>query len=153
MPNGKAHMIVGGLTGTATAAVLSRNENGWDFALEVLGGAGAGAIGGKLPDSLEPALHPHHRAFFHSLAAGGATTAATRKWLCAAQGRLRLEAKEQRALMDETDGFEAFLHWLFWVGLRLLSGATAGFTTGYLSHLALDASTPMSLPLLGVKSG
>ena len=76
--------------------------------------------------------------------------AATCKWLCAAQDRLRFEANEQRALFDKTDGFDAFLHWVFWVGLRLLSGAMAGLIAGYLSHLALDACTPKSLPLLGI---
>ncbi len=38
---------------------------------ETLIAAGIGAIGGLVPDLLEPAVHPNHRAFFHSYAAGG----------------------------------------------------------------------------------
>jgi hypothetical protein len=36
---------------------------------EVVRAAGVGMIGGLLQDLLEPAIHPHHRKFFHSYAA------------------------------------------------------------------------------------
>src|ERR1700731_3123532 len=37
---------------------------------EVLVAAGVGAIGGLVPDLLEPAIHPNHRRFFHSYITG-----------------------------------------------------------------------------------
>jgi membrane-bound metal-dependent hydrolase YbcI (DUF457 family) len=44
-----------------------------DF-LEVITFAGLGAAFAALPDVLEPATSPNHRALFHSLACGGAVT-------------------------------------------------------------------------------
>ncbi|MBN2465183.1 metal-dependent hydrolase [candidate division WOR-3 bacterium] len=86
--------------------------------------AAACAIGGcvaVVPDLLEPALHPNHRSLFHSVAAGGTVV-------------YGLGKKTASAVPDP------------WVRLALQSLAV-----GYLSHLALDATTPKSLPLLGCK--
>jgi membrane-bound metal-dependent hydrolase YbcI (DUF457 family) len=87
-----------------------------------IAGAGLAAVATNLPDILEPALNPHHRQFFHSLAFAG---------LLIACGK---------ALYDwqpETDEGR-FSRKAGLIGL----GA-------YLCHLALDATTPRSLPLLG----
>lgn len=82
----------------------------------------ASAIGGaKLPDILEPAIHSHHRKFFHSVVVlVGAACAA--KWLW----DWRPQTTEQRCLR----------------------ASLCGFLIGYGSHLAMDAFTPRSLPLV-----
>jgi membrane-bound metal-dependent hydrolase YbcI (DUF457 family) len=82
MPNFKKHAstgaIIGGLAGLAITLINQNNKIkhgqqdriNW---IEVLGytagGATIGTIGGILPDLLEPANHPHHRKFFHSVTA------------------------------------------------------------------------------------
>jgi membrane-bound metal-dependent hydrolase YbcI (DUF457 family) len=87
-----------------------------------IAGTGLAAVATNLPDILEPAVTPHHRQFFHSLAFAGLLIAAG------------------KALYDwqpETDEGR------FWRKAGLIGlGA-------YLCHLALDATTPRSLPLLG----
>lgn len=76
----------------------------------------------KLPDVLEPALHPNHRQFFHSVAFAAMLGAAAYKVY-----RWQPEEPVQKAAR-----------------FVLLVSASA-----YLIHLLLDAGTPKSLPLLG----
>lgn len=78
-------------------------------------------LGAKLPDILEPAVHSHHRAFFHSIAFAGGLIWAVKK------------LREWEPTTAEH---------------RLLKAACLGALVGYGSHLALDATTPRSLPLL-----
>lgn len=88
-------------------------------AVLLLAMAGSGIVGAKLPDILEPAIHSHHRAFFHSLVVAGGVAWAIRKIL---------------AWPRETPG------------QRLVRATALGFAVGYVSHLALDALTPRGLP-------
>ena len=82
-----------------------------------------GAFLGRLPDMIEPALrHPNHRQFFHSITA-----------LCA------LGIGMHKAYhWEPQDKFKKTIR-----GILLVGGAA------YLSHLALDAITKRSLPLIG----
>ena len=76
----------------------------------------------NMPDLLEPATHPGHRQFFHSV-----TFAAM----------LGMGMKKLYDWKPEEDAHKAIRH-------ILLVGGGA-----YLIHLALDACTPKSLPLIG----
>lgn len=76
----------------------------------------------KLPDMLEPAVHPNHRQFFHSVAFAGMLGIVTHKVYC----------WQPDNPTDET------------VRFLLLVCASA-----YFIHLLLDAGTPKSLPLIG----
>ncbi|QUN04782.1 metal-dependent hydrolase [Shewanella yunxiaonensis] len=87
------------------------------FIAPVLGG-----VVSKLPDIIEPAFHPNHRQFFHSV---------TMLTLLSA-GLL----KAYRWSPEEP--LEKFIR-----GAILICGAA------YLSHLICDASTPKGLPLVG----
>lgn len=78
--------------------------------------ASAGLAIACLPDILEPAVHPNHRAFFHSLAFNG--IAAILLWR-------RLNNPNVNALEKIT--------------LSVIGSA-------YLSHPLLDATTPKGLP-------
>lgn len=92
-----------------------------DRPILILAIVGGGLLGAKLPDVFEPAIHSHHRAFFHSLVMAGGITWAIRKIL---------------SMPRETPG------------QRLLRAALLGVAIGYASHLALDAFTPRSLPVI-----
>jgi len=83
---------------------------------------GVGAKCGSLPDLLEPALNPNHRQFFHSVAFGMLMV-----------GGLRQLYRWQP---DES-----------WQ--RLVRGATLIAGGAYLVHLAMDATTKKSIPLIG----
>lgn len=150
MANGKDHMIYGAIAGGAClvlSAVADGHEISW---AELIGAIAAGTCAAKLPDFLEPAIHPNHRSFFHSV--GFVGTAGPAFWSFASQKRneaLRLaEEYEKRAKQAQTEQ-EAQLYRRQAHRYRFLAGLWLGATAGYLSHLAADALTPKGLPLLG----
>lgn len=119
MPNAKTHMLVGAGVGL-TAALLDRKKH--PASHNVVVAPAVGTFMGRLPDILEPALHPNHRQFFHGMTVMTLLSA----------GLL----KAYQWSPDEP--FEKFLR-----GLMLIGGGA------YLSHLICDASTPKGLPLVG----
>jgi membrane-bound metal-dependent hydrolase YbcI (DUF457 family) len=76
MPNAKEHLIAGVVAGAVVngvAQLLERSEDptrrfDWEEFFVCVAAAGAAAL---LPDIIEPADSPHHRQFFHSIAAAG----------------------------------------------------------------------------------
>ena len=83
---------------------------------------GIGALCGSLPDLLEPAVHPNHRQFFHSVVFAAVLIEGGRRIY-----RWQPDNDWQRLVR----------------GLALITGGA------YLVHLAMDATTAKSLPLLG----
>lgn len=120
MANGATHRLTAALV-VGAACALSETDDRQKLTKPLLG-AGLGAVFTNLPDLLEPASHPNHRQFFHSLVFAGMLGAAAHK----------VYKWETDNPVDETIRFV------------LLAGAGA-----YLVHLILDATTPKSLPLLG----
>jgi len=120
MSNSATH----GLTAFAVVAALSavdEHRRGRTTLQPLVDGA-TGALLTSLPDKLEPAIHPNHRQFFHSVAfaAGvGYVTYKAYKW-------------------QPTEDWEKILRWLVVIG-----------GVAYLVHLVLDACTAKSLPLVG----
>jgi inner membrane protein len=120
MPNGAEHRIVAAAYVFSAAAVDWKTGDHWSKHPFVAAGLGAGF--GTLPDILEPAFHPNHRQFFHSVAFGmlvGLGLYKTYQWA-----------------PDSTLG-EVFR------AVALVGG------TAYLVHLLMDATTTKSLPLMG----
>ncbi|MGD9493123.1 MAG: hypothetical protein AB7V36_07185 [Bacteroidales bacterium] len=85
MGNFKKHAstgaVVGGLSGLIidTTNQYNRIKCGqqekfeWlELIVNIMGGTALGTMTGILPDFLEPAKHPNHRKFFHSLTAASA---------------------------------------------------------------------------------
>ena len=68
MSNGITHMAIAA-TVVGGAAAYSDSQAGTQ-SLKPVAAAGLAAALANLPDRLEPAIHPHHRQFFHSLAFG-----------------------------------------------------------------------------------
>jgi len=118
MPLTILHSFVGAATGVSFY-LLERSLAEKEIDSEALKrSALIGGIAGALPDILEPPLHRWHRRFFHSYAAFAAAAVA-------------FSASDSFEQLDE----EARL------AMRTAIAA-------YLSHLALDSRTPMSLPLM-----
>lgn len=118
--NGPTHRLV---AGAAVGLYLADQEAkvGPPTFKPFVGGAVA-AFFTNLPDVLEPATSPNHRAFFHSLAFAGLL----------ATGLHKLNQWQPETESDK-----------FWKGLGMLAGSA------YLIHLALDLTTRKSLPILG----
>jgi membrane-bound metal-dependent hydrolase YbcI (DUF457 family) len=120
MPNGPVHQFAG--AATALAVYAFDQERLDSPAINPLTAPIAGFALGKLPDWLEPALHPNHRQFFHSFVVLFAVLYGVKKvyeW------------------QPETD-LERFLR-----GAALIAGSV------YATHLILDGTTKKCLPLLG----
>lgn len=99
----------------------SETQNG-ETTWKPLASDAAAATLGTLPDLLEPAIHPNHRQFFHSIMFAGMVSYGvykTYKW----------HPEEPRLQL---------LRW----ALLIAGGA-------YLTHLAMDGFTTKSLPLVG----
>jgi inner membrane protein len=121
MPCATTHRLI---NFTATAVFLAAQERGSSQhpVRHPLLGATLSATLSTLPDLIEPAIHPHHRQFFHSL-----TFAAL-----VGYGVYKAYRWEPQTPSQEL--------------LRLLAiiGGSA-----YLLHLIADFTTARSLPLLG----
>jgi membrane-bound metal-dependent hydrolase YbcI (DUF457 family) len=116
MASGKQHALIGAGVAMAGWFVYCKLVERPLELGDVLLVAGVGAIGGLVPDLLEPANHPNHRQFFHSYAAGVFLVHANR----------HLSRNPQ--VPAEVRGT-----------VHLAS-------VGFLSHLLADAQTPKSLP-------
>ena len=149
MADGKTHLITGIATGTAIAAYTAREQSGVDFVAELIGGALGGAVGGKLPDILEPAIHSWHRSTAHSLVTATTIGVTAARSISAWQDFCRANASRHDDLCESaTEAVGRAWHTFVAFLWRLLSGVAVGVSVGYLSHLALDACTPRSIPLL-----
>lgn len=161
MPGRRTHQVVGTLAGTATGAYRSRNQKPEHRLPEILGGAFGGYVGSTFADYLEPAVSSWHRGPAHSGGTGAMVLASIdmfAKWeafcrsqadRCAAIPTVRVATPHGTvfvaSLGSPVDQLFRALAELFW---RFLAGIPAGFGASYVSHLALDAGTPRSIPLL-----
>ncbi len=148
--NGKTHRLAGTVAGGAAAYLMSDKADAtWQRVVEGVGGAIAGNIGARVPDWLEPAIHPNHRNVCHSVTTIGSMVYAACKTIESWEAHCRAKAQQFAAMRTRDAGLltwiQSFIGELFW---RLSAGALAGFTAGYGSHLALDATTPKRIPLL-----
>ena len=149
MANRRVHSTAGAVAGGTAAFLLARDLDPPLQLVEVLGGVIGGAWGGRLPDLIEPALHPGHRSVAHALVPGGMAGATVAPRLRRAQQPVRQWAERCRAgRYAATSTLEQLLWWLAEMACRLLAGAIPGAAAGYVSHLLLDAGTPMGLPLI-----
>ena len=116
---------------------------------EAAGGAVGGYGGGVLPDRIDVATHPGHRAEAHSMAITGTVGWIVRENLPEWQAALRIHADRLAAMRMQTE--TPLLQALFWIAeyfCRFVAGLAAGVLAGYASHLMLDFFTPASLPVI-----
>jgi membrane-bound metal-dependent hydrolase YbcI (DUF457 family) len=118
MPKRDTHLIAGAVVGCMVYVGIRALQGKEVNPLSLLLSGAGGAIGGELPDILEPATSPNHRAVFHSVLTGAITTYSSTK----IYNSNEIEDDVQAVLI-----------------------ACVG---GYLTHLMLDAGTSKSLPLL-----
>lgn len=145
--DGKTHRVVGASVG-AVAALYRARDKDTAPAIEALGGGIAGWYFGRGPDILEPATSPNHRGVFHGVAFALALVVGEAR-LLELQDDLRTWANRQEARGNQAqEVWAGLLHGLLALVGRLTAGALSAVCPAYWSHLALDATTPRSLPLL-----
>ena len=147
MPKRETHQKVGMTAGAVASAYHARGETLGDALVEVLGGRCAGWLAGALPDILEPAYrNPRHRSLCYSSVVLVTTAMMV---LEREREQLRQRARELHdARQTATNLIDVAVLFLLEIAYRFLAGALAGLQAGYVSHLALDAGTKASLPLL-----
>lgn len=156
MPNAPTHAIAAVVSGGALAIYRARDQIPSHRALEGLGGALGGLVGGRAPDSsfVDPAsLGPNHRRFGHSwtVLVGGVylADAVITAWerFCRDQADAAAHRLATDSALSSIGRVALIFAECMW---RLAAGAMAGFIAGYTSHLVLDAFTARSLPVLGL---
>lgn len=150
MPNFSTHAKVGVGAGMIAALPSSRTSEPAQRIAELLGGAAGGFFGAALPNLLEPATSPNHRALAHSLASAGTLLLLPiRDWQDRCRARASVFAQLASAADDGSEMSKRLnrsaLTWSF------LARAIPGLVAGYISHLLLDGATPRGLPIIGVK--
>ena len=117
MPNRSTHLVVGTTAGVA-AYFITKLIPDEPFTFKGLtGSALAVAFFGLLPDLIEPAIHPNHRAFAHSFTMSGMLL-----------GSNLITWKSPN----------------FPIGVKFMITICS---SAYLSHLMADARTPKGLPI------
>lgn len=121
MPCAATHRLVNFTATTVLLSALESHNEKRRLVHPVIGGALSAAVA-SLPDKIEPAIHPHHRQFFHSIAFA----------MLVGYGVYKAYQWEPETPLKKL--------------LRIIAviGGSA-----YLLHLAADSLTDRSLPLVG----
>ena len=130
MPNGKTHMFTGMLAGGVTSLVLQNKNSQIDLPYTTLA-VTIGGASGRLPDLIEPAFHPNHRAFFHSYLFG---------FFLVYIGRNIYNDLIQKE-SEEVD--EKKIDWVKIITFIVFIGIAA-----YIIHLLLDAFSRKGIPII-----
>lgn len=155
MPNAATHKALGAVTGLAATHCCvtpllrpEEEENGKPALL--LTGLAAGGVGGRIPDLLDPPIHPNHRGLYHSVLAG-----------CVVVGGAILTVKALKFLYEQTHhthGTEARPTTTGQGGAKssgislkqaAIGAAVLAVLGAIASHLLADSGTPDGLPLVG----
>jgi len=120
MPNFQGHLIAGAVTGGSIDIIRKIKDNkplkSQDIVI-LCAEVCIGVIGGFLPDKFEPASHPLHRKFFHSLLFMGLIGVGL-------------------VLLWKSESIAEWIKWL----LTTLAAA-------FIIHLIIDGFTPAGLPI------
>lgn len=120
MPNFKEHLVISSAVTSITYLSLCKYFDRRPDLAEFLICESIGVVTGAAPDIFEPAVHPNHRAFGHSLTLG--------------VGLARYAFLKCR---NENDDWEQFQKIVVVV-----------VVVAYLAHLLADAFTPRRLPVI-----
>jgi membrane-bound metal-dependent hydrolase YbcI (DUF457 family) len=149
--NGGVHKAVGAGVGIAAVAVFRSIEKSKPLGiLELAGGAVGGMIGASLPDILEPATSSYHRGPAHSMAFSSGIVYGAIKGLGEIRASLDKKAAELQYKSEKADDWLMSL--LYQIGawaVEFITGALTAVVPGYVSHIALDATTPRGVPIFG----
>lgn len=148
MANRAAHRLVGSVSGGCAAAWAARGQSPAILFVETLGGIGGGIAGARAPDVIDPPTCGRHRSVGHGMVPVGTAATALLRKLEEWQQQLRAFAEKERCECAAATTFLAQAwHLVLSLLAQLASGALVGFVAGYLSHLAMDFTTPACLPI------
>lgn len=152
MPRRDVHLGASTLVGIGAAIVTAPPLAGGHGVAYLAGTLVGARFGGCLPDLLEPATSPRHRAFFHSFATlSGVARLNVSPPLGLIESRQALidraaSLRTQRETLPLDDPNRSPL-WLEEMACCFIAGFSVGVLVGYLTHLLQDANTS-PLPLI-----
>jgi membrane-bound metal-dependent hydrolase YbcI (DUF457 family) len=127
--------------------VSRRGRSDFEILTEVVAGIAGGIVGSKIPDWAEPAINSWHRGPVHSVTAATLGGTAAVPQLQALDGwldRRILDLRRAQAMARTPQEANAYMiEIVFWLAVAAFM---KGLLAGYLSHLALDATTPRGIP-------
>lgn len=148
MSNRADHIVAGALASGCMATYLNKNDPSPDFLTDALSIFIGGWIGSKLPDIIDPPTSPRHRSIGHGMIQSSLLTRKAlsiipvfRKACFDASAEYEVKASKETGIWNL---FYRLISFVF----KFMAGLAPGILAGYVSHLALDFSTPMCLPLL-----
>ena len=135
MPDGRTHLVAGTVCGAVCSLAIQHqlHENKQLDPGHLALSTGTSAAVSRLPDILEPAVHPNHRAFFHSFAFGALLGfGAVKAWK-----KIKEKRAERNALGIEQISWEEILLGFAFIAIVVI-----------LLHLLMDGFTKKGLPLI-----
>ena len=151
MPNKNVHVPVGVISGGLVTALASPMMT-WcgPYLIEVIGALAGGALGGRLPDIIDPPDSPRHRGFGHSMACTAILDAGLSGVLITL--RTQINELDSEADLYRRSGYTIPSE----VALKLIScriayGFCLGLGAGWFSHLVMDGCMPDGLRLFNSK--
>jgi hypothetical protein len=147
--DGKVHQAVAVPAGIGVSLFHTHGQPIFGRFVEAAGAGLGASFAARLPDCWDPPYAPCHRALAHSVALAVPATILASAEVSGIQDQLRLEAASHAwAAQCAADPLVRFWHTLCEWFYQFMSGCLVGLVVGYGSHLALDAFTPRSLPLI-----
>lgn len=136
MPNRTIHSIAGAVAGGIGAILITieRDNPAWDQ--RAFAGALGGFIGSGIADYVDPPTSYRHRSIGHSLVLCAVGSAV----LFAAASRLESSSNPRR-ISEEPEEPVSNSNQAVWASIL------RGLAIGHISHLALDAGSPMGISL------
>ena len=144
--NRNVHMPVG--VASAVVQVLTDEDPAALPTAELAGRLVGGAWGSLLPDIIDPPTYPGHRGVGHAVVPMAIAALLIIRYAPGFQDALRTQANAARARAQQLPADARWPHYLSAITYDFVLGLSTGIPIGYASHLALDATTPVGLPLL-----
>ncbi len=149
MSSGKMHKTVGVAAGAV--AVYGQNqtvETAHNFS-DYLGGIIGGYFGSKIPDIIDPPTSPNHRSVGHGVVQNMYLLKIVSENIGAFREFCFEKAKEyeEKAKSCLDSPFMNFFFIILSEAYKFAAGLALGIIAGHVSHLALDCTTPKSLPM------
>jgi hypothetical protein len=149
MPGRNTHLVIAAICGGAAAYLVAREAGSSDAFPEILGGVAGAFVTAMVPDAIDPATSPSHRASGHSVAVAGLVSRAVPP-CCRFATRCRKSAETFRdfAAQPDIQPGERANHQFSELASRFVAGFAIGLPVGFLSHIGADATTPRGLTLV-----
>lgn len=146
--NREEHRIVGGIAGGGAVLAREMQDTGLVRIDRLFGGVLGGISGSELPDRIELPTNPNHRGTFHSAGTGALLLYTWRDLVYVSDELMLLRDQALSKAQGADDFWSQLLYILGGLACGVVSGMVLGMPAGYISHLALDSTTPKSLPLI-----